>query len=406
MFSARTRWDRTPNRLAAALEHAKASGHAIIDLTESNPTRAALFDTAPLIAELGHPRGTHYDPEALGHPAARLAIRHYYASRGLAVDPAHVVVAASTSEAYSWLFALLADPDDTVLIPRPSYPLFGWIGEMKGVSLVPYRLRHESDFRIDLEDLERRIDERTRAIVLVHPNNPTGSFIRRDEATALCQLAREHDLALIVDEVFGDFALDGLSPDMLPSFVELGGSAPEQTKSARSGAPIVFVLSGLSKVLLLPQCKLGWITLSGDEELVTEAIARLELIADTYLSVATPVQLALPALLAQQPAIAAAVRERLRQNLAALDAALREIGPDCPVRRMAVRGGWYAVLEVPRLYDDDEWMELLIREEGVIVHPGYFFDFEGEGFLVLSLLPEAALFRDGLRRVLRRIVKS
>jgi alanine-synthesizing transaminase len=392
MFSARTTWDRTPNRLAAALEGARSSQRSVIDLTESNPTRADLFDLRPLIAELGHPRGATYEPEPLGHPAARKAVARYYASRGIGVDTAKVVVTASTSEAYSWLFGLLADPGQSILIPRPSYPLFGWIGEMKGVSLPSYSLRRDADFRIDLDDLRRKIDETTRAIVLVHPNNPTGSFIRRDEAKALGELARLHDLALIVDEVFGDYALESLPPEFLPSFA-----------AGDCAAPLVFVLSGLSKVLLLPQCKLGWIAVSGNDALASEAIARLELIADTYLSVATPVQLALPALLAQQPAVVRAVGVRLRQNLAALDAVLHELGPTCPVRRLPVRGGWYAVLEVPRLHDDDAWVEMLIREDGVVVHPGYFFDFEGDGFLVLSLLPQPEVFRDGVRRVARRI---
>ena len=392
MFSARTRWDRTPNRLASALQHAKASEHALIDLTESNPTRAALFDTAPLIAELGHPRGAIYEPEPLGHPVAREAIGRYYAARGLAVDPASVVLTASTSEAYSWLFGLLADPGETILIPRPSYPLFDWIGEMRGVSLCPYLLRRDAEFRIDLDDLRHRIDPSTRAIVLVHPNNPTGSFVRRDEAKALADLAREHDLALIVDEVFGDYPLERLPAEVLPSFALLGAEAP-----------LVCVLGGLSKALLLPQLKLGWMALSGHADLVSEALARLELIADTYLSVATPVQLALPALLDHQPAIAKAVCARLRENLAALDAALGALGPTSPVRRLPVRGGWYAVLEVPRLYDDDGWVELLLREDGVIVHPGYFFDFDGDGFLVLSLLPETAIFREGVRRVTQRV---
>ena len=392
MFSARTTWDRTPNRLAAALAEVQSSERPIIDLTESNPTRAALFDTAHLIAELGHPRGTAYEPEPLGHPTARQAVARYYAARGAAVDVAKVVMTASTSEAYSWLFGMLADPGQSILVPRPSYPLFGWIGEMKGVTLASYSLRHDADFRIDLDDLRRKIDARTRAIVLVHPNNPTGSFVRRDEARALAELAREHDLAIIVDEVFGDYALEPLPPEFLPSFA-----------AADLGAPLVFVLSGLSKVLLLPQCKLGWIAVSGSEHLLAEAMARLELIADTYLSVATPVQLALPALLAQQPAVADAVRARLRQNIATLDAALADLGPSCPVRRLPLRGGWYAVLEVPRLHDEDGWIEILIREDGVIAHPGYFFDFERDGFLVLSLLPEPGGFREGARRLVRRI---
>jgi len=392
MFSARTTWDRTPNRLAAALQEVQSSARPVLDLTESNPTRAAIIDTTPLIAELGHPRGTAYEPEPLGHATARKAIAGYYASRGVTVDAAKVVVTASTSEAYSWLFGLLADPGQSIFVPRPSYPLFGWIAEMKGVELPSYSLRHDADFRIDLDDLRRKIDKKTRAIVVVHPNNPTGSFVRRDEARALAELASEHDLALIVDEVFGDYALDPLPPEFLPSFA-----------ASASGAPLVFVLSGLSKVLLLPQCKLGWMAVSGSEQLVTEAMARLELIADTYLSVATPVQLALPALLAQQPAVADRVNARLRQNLAALDAALTEIGPTCPVRRLPLRGGWYAVLEVPRLHDDDGWVETLIHQDGVVVHPGYFFDFEVDGFLVLSLLPDPSVFREGAHRLVRRI---
>jgi aspartate/methionine/tyrosine aminotransferase len=226
----------------------------------------------------------------------------------------------------------------------------------------------------------------------VHPNNPTGSFVRRDEAEALSRLAREHDLALVVDEVFGDYALEPLPSEFLPSFIAAGGDAP-----------LVFVLSGLSKVLLLPQCKLGWMAVSGDDALVKEAFERLELIADTYLSVATPVQLALPTLLRAQPAVARAVNARLRENLAALDAALDGLGPTSPVRRLPVRGGWYAVLEVPRVHDDDGWVELLIREESVLAHPGYFFDFEGDGYLVLSLLPATAAFREGVGRLLRRV---
>jgi aspartate/methionine/tyrosine aminotransferase len=392
MFSARTKWDRTPNRLAAALAEAHAAGSDVIDLTESNPTRAALFDTRPLVAELGHPRGASYEPEPLGHPDARRAVASYYASRGISVDASRVVVSASTSEAYSWLFGLLADPGERVLIARPSYPLFGWIAEMKGVALETFLLRKDAEFRIDFDDLERQIDERTRAIVLVHPNNPTGSFVRRDEADQLCRLAKKHDLALIVDEVFGDYPFETLPFDFLPSFAELGDTGP-----------LVFVLSGLSKVLLLPQCKLGWIAVMGDKALADEAMARLELIADTYLSVATPVQLALPALLDARPAVTKAVLARLRENSAALDAAIDALGPARAVRRLPARGGWYAVLEVPRIHDDDTWVELLIREERVIVHPGYFFDFEGDGVLVLSLLPENTTFREGATRLVRRL---
>jgi aspartate/methionine/tyrosine aminotransferase len=391
MFSARTAWDRTENRLTRALERARAEGRELIDLTESNPTRANLAELAPLVAELGHPRGAAYEPSPQGHPEARRAVAGYYGKRGLAVEPDSVLLSASTSEAYAWIFSLLADPDDAVLVPSPSYPLFGWIAASQRVRLVTYPLQRDAGFRIDMSALVRAIDARTRAIVLVHPNNPTGSFVRRDEARELCAIAEAHDLALIVDEVFGDYAFAPVSADALPSFV------------AVDRPPLTFVLSGLSKVMLLPQCKLGWTVVRGPEPETREAMARLELIADTYLSVATPVQLALAPLLERQDEVQAAVHRRLRDNLAALDDALAALGNGAAVRRLPVAGGWYAVLEVPRLHDDDGWVELLIREERIVVHPGYFFDFDRDGFLVVSLLPDPDRFRAAIGKVVRRL---
>jgi alanine-synthesizing transaminase len=263
------------------------------------------------------------------------------------------------------------------------------------VRLLPYRLTREADFRIDLDDLRRAVDLRTKAIVLVHPNNPTGSFVRKEEARQLFDLARERGLALIVDEVFGEHALDPAPADAVPTFAALFG--PEDAP------PLSFVLSGLSKVLLLPQAKLGWTVVGGPDELVAEALARLEFIADTFLSVSTPVQLALPALLPHRAALAQALGARLRQNLAALDAALAACGSDAPVRRLPVHGGWYATLEVARVHDEDTWVDLLLREDGVIVHPGYFFDFDRDGFLVVSLLPPPDVFADAVARMVRRL---
>src|SRR6266545_1272230 len=394
MFSARTAWDRTENPLAIAIEDAKAEGRPLVDLTESNPTRVGLFDLTTCVAELGHPRGGLYEPAPLGHREGRGAVASYYAARGLRADPERVVLSASTSEAYSWIFTLLCDPEDAILVPRPSYPLLSWIAQNQRVHLVPYPLRREAHFRVDLGALEGSIDRRTRAIVLIHPNNPTGSFIRKDEAEALCELAREHDLALIVDEVFGDYALAPLPNDVLPSFVDISPDV----------APLTFVLSGLSKVLLLPQCKLAWTVVSGPDALVAEALARLEFVADTFLSVSTPVQLALAPLLERRPAIARAVRERLVSNLATLDRALSNLGPASPVRRLPMLGGWYAILEVPRIHDEDRWVELLVREEGVIVHPGYFFDFDRDGFLVVSLLQPPGPFGEAVERLTRRLL--
>jgi aspartate/methionine/tyrosine aminotransferase len=396
MFSARTSWDRTANPLAIAVEHARASGRELIDLTESNPTRAGIFDTEPLVAELGHPRGALYEPAPLGHEQARKAVAAYYAARHIEVDPDHVVLSASTSEAYSWMMSLIADTGDAVLVPRPSYPLLGWIAASQGVRLGTYPLVRDAGFRIDMDELRAAVDERTRAIVVIHPNNPTGSFVRRDEAAALAALAKDRGLALFVDEVFGDHALAGVPKEGVASFLELSSA----------GAPLVFVLGGLSKTLLLPQCKLGWTVVSGDAPLVREALARLELIADTFLSVATPVQLALPALLRNEPAVRRALLERIGQNLAALDRAIANFGPSAPVRRLPLEGGWYAILEVPRLHDEDAWVELLVQEDGVIVHPGYFFDFDRDGFLVLSLLSSVAHFREGVARLMRRLTSS
>lgn len=393
MFSVRTAWDRTENELTRLLAEARASGRRLIDLTESNPTRCHIVELVSKVAELGHPRGALYEPLSLGHPIARQAVARHYEQQGYEVNPERVVISASTSESYGFLFHLLADAGDSVLIPQPSYPLFSWLATLAGVRLEPYRLIRESHWRIDFDDLERAIDETTRAIVLVHPNNPTGSFVRRDEAKRLEEIAKAHDLALIVDEVFADYAFGDLPPDRLPTFVETQGA-------------LTFVLSGLSKALLLPQFKLGWTVVNGPEDKVLEALERLEIIADTYLSVSTPVQLALPALLERHSETVSRAKSRTEGNLRALDETIAALGPDAPLRRLPVDAGWYVTLEVPRVHDEDGWAELLLREEGVIVHPGYFFDFDRDGFLVLSLLPEPDAFADGVSRVIGRIAKE
>ena len=392
-FARRTDWDRSPGAFACAVAAARARGLDLIDLTESNPTRAALFDAAPLVALLGHPRGVAYVPDSLGHPGARAAVSGYYADRGFVVDPANVTLTASTSEAYGFLFKLLCERGDRVLVPAPSYPLFDFLAASEDVVPAKYPLDREHAWRLDLDAVERAIDERTRAIILVHPNNPTGSLVRRDEAIALERLAHERGVALVVDEVFGDYPLAELRADRLTSF------------AGRAGA-LTFVLSGLSKVLALPQLKLGWIATSGPAPLVREAIARLEVIADTYLSVATPVQLALPELLAARPEIQRAIRERTRTNLDALDAALSALGEAAVVRRLPVDAGWYAILEVPRIHTDDAWIELLLDRARAIVHPGYFFDLDRDGFLVVSLLPEPTAFEQAITRVLATVTEE
>jgi alanine-synthesizing transaminase len=376
-LSERTRWKLDDNPLSRAAAEARRRG-PILDLTESNPTRVGLTPGAEMLGELAHPRATSYEPLALGHADARGAVAAYYGDRGVSVDPARIILSASTSEAYAWLFKLLCDRDDAVLVPQPSYPLFDFLATLEDVRLVPYPLLREEGFRIDIAALERSIDERTRAILLVHPNNPTGTLVRREEAEALERIANEHGLALIVDEVFGDYANDAF------------------TFAGRANA-MTFVLSGLSKVVGMPQVKLGWIVASCTDE----AFGRLEVIADTYLSVGTPIQLALPTILANRAPVQSAIRARIAENLGALDAALRG-APS--VRRLPLDGGWSVVLEVPRTRED--WAEVLVHDVGMLVHPGYFFDFEREGVLVISLLPEPATFARAIGLLLARITND
>jgi aspartate/methionine/tyrosine aminotransferase len=277
-----------------------------------------------------------------------------------------------------------------VLVPAPSYPLLAFLAALEDVVLVPYPLVRAERFRIDLAAVAKAVSARTRAVIVVHPNNPTGSFVRRDEARALAALARDRGLALVADEVFGDYAHGTLPADRLPSFVG-------ETEA------LSFVLSGLSKVVAQPQLKLSWIAVGGPPAAVAEAMERLEVIADTYLSVSTPVQLALPEILATRRPIQAAIRARTAENLAALDAAIERAGEHAPVRRLPVDGGWYAVLEVPRTRSEEDWVLLLLRACDAIVHPGYFFDFAEEGTLVVSLLVPCEAFCAAIGRVVRAL---
>lgn len=389
-FSARTAWDLSENPLAAALSRARAEGRALVDLTESNPTRVGIADSAAAVAALGHPRGTRYEPAPLGHEEARAAVVAYYAERGLSVKADRLVLSASTSESYGWLLKLLCERGDRVLVPAPSYPLLSFLAGLEDVELAPYPIALGDRWRVDLDALEAAVDERTRAIVLVHPNNPTGSFVTREEAAGIEAIAARHGLAIVVDEVFGDFAHGPLPPDRLPSF-------------AGRDAALTFVLSGLSKVALLPQLKLGWIAIGGPEAHAAEALARLEVVADTYLSVGTPVQRALPEILGARRAIQDATRARVVANLAAVDAAIAALGPRSGLRRLPTDGGWYAMLEAPRALDEDAWVRRLVEEHGVVVHPGYFFDADGEGIFVVSLLPEPEPFARAIGAVVRAL---
>ncbi|MFZ3213033.1 MAG: pyridoxal phosphate-dependent aminotransferase [Terriglobales bacterium] len=381
MFASRTGWALAPNRFSTALDRHRASGREALDLTESNPTRCGFVYDQSLLSALADRRGLAYDPHPNGLRAAREAVCGYYRQRGAEIHPEQVVLTASTSEGYSFIFRLLCDPGDEVLVPAPSYPLFEFLASIHDVKLVSYPLLYDHGWQIDLHGLAEALSSRTRAILVVHPNNPTGSFVKLAEMEILDELCRERGLALVADEVFLDYAHDGIAR---PSF-----ASPRQA--------LTFTLSGISKICALPQMKLAWIVASGAPELAREALARLEVIADTYLSVSTPVQLALPDFLARDDEIQRQVKERVAANLAELG---RQLAEQKSVRRLEVEGGWYAVLRVPVTRSDEELAIALLDEQSVVVHPGHFYDFPGEGYLVVSLITPAEVFAEGMRRVL------
>jgi len=407
MFASRTGWPLAPNRFSLALERHRASGRETLDLTESNPTRCGFAYDPSLLAALGDVGGLAYDPHPKGLRAAREAVCGYYRQRGAEVDPEQVILTASTSEGYSFLFRLLCDPGDEVLVPAPSYPLFEFLASIQDVKLVSYPLIYDYGWQIDLHGLSEALTTRSRAIMVVHPNNPTGSFVKPAEMEIIESLCRERELALVADEVFLDYSQDGtarpsfVSSNVAPPSRRLSRGRPARASGRRdagaTGQALTFTLSGISKICALPQMKLAWIVVSGPPELAREALARLEVIADTYLSVSTPMQLALPDFLAQRDEIQRQVKERVAANLAELD---RQLAAQESVRRLEVEGGWYVVLRVPATRSDEELAIALLDEQSVVAHPGHFYDFPNEGHLVVSLITPEDVFAEGVRRVL------
>jgi alanine-synthesizing transaminase len=381
MFSKRLPAGFEPNRLAALLAGRRRAGAPLLDLTVTNPTAVGLAWPEPrLLAALGDPRGLGYDPDPRGLRGARETVAAYYADRGALVDPDRIVLTAGTSEAYAHLFRMLADPGDEILVPAPSYPLFDPLGALESVRLVPYPLRYDGRWWLDLEEMERRVSPACRGIIVVNPNNPTGSFLSRGESQAVERLAAERGIPLIADEVFGDFTAG--EPDRKPTF-------------AARGEALTFTLSGLSKLAGLPQLKLAWIVTAGPAELEREAQERLEWISDAFLSVGAPVQLALPALLESRGRFRRLLNERLAANEACL---ADRCGPGRPVEALPRQGGWSAVLRVPRVRSEEAWCAELLHRD-VVVHPGHFYDFAEEAWLVVSLLPEPDTFREGIDRL-------
>ena len=381
-FSGRLPASSEVNAFTRALDRLRASGTPLVDLTESNPTRAAIPYPADVLTELTNPASLRYDPDPVGLREARVAVAADHARRKVLVHPDDVVLTASTSEAYSWLFKLLCDPGDTVAIPRPSYPLFDHLTALEAVSVHPYALSYDGRWTIDFATLASA-PGRTRAVVLVSPNNPTGSYVSRDEIAELERFCVERGWALVTDEVFADYTLDSV--------------APVTDLAARSGV-LSFSLGGLSKTVGLPQLKLGWIVLGGPAAVRRQACAQLELIADSFLSVSTPVQVAAARLLDAGAAVREAIHERVRHNLTVLRAAGRRFA-SCDVLR--VEGGWSAIIRVPSVRTEEELVLHLLEREQVIVHPGYFFDFPREAYLVVSLLPDPKRFAPAVDRMFR-----
>ncbi len=394
-FAQRTDWELRPNRFAEALSAHRSAGRELLDLTASNPPEAGFkYDADAILSAFQNPNSLEYHPEPKGLLSAREAVAQYYGSLSKSiphlresgtcgapypVDPERIVLTTSTSEAYTYAFRLLCDPGDEVLIPTPSYPLFEYLAGLQDVNLVQYPLFYDHGWHIDFYALRQAIGPRTRGIILVNPNNPTGSYVRDSERTELNAICGSHGLALIVDEVFLDYTL---------------GDA--QTSFAFNDVSLTFTLSGISKISGLPQMKLAWMVVNGPDAIRREALARLEVIADTYLSMNAPVQLAAPTLLAQRSSIREQLMARVGSNLSELDRQISGTALD----RLHIDGGWYAVVRVPRVQADEELAISLLQQQNVLVQPGYFYDFPNDGYLVLSLITPEMTFREGLKRLL------
>ena len=413
MFSSRVPACRTVNRLSQAHARLRAQGVDVTDLTESNPTRVGLHYPPGLLDAFASPAGLRYEPSPRGSASARRAVASWLShapqvagsrvatglgedieprrvSPARAVDPDRIALTASTSEAYACLFKLLCDPGDRVLVPQPSYPLLEHLARFEGVEPVAYPLSYHGTWRSDIPALAAAADSRARAIVVVNPNNPTGSFLAREDHDAVMALCQERGLRLIVDEVFNRYPVNPL-----PGSGRSVLSAPADV--------LTFVLGGLSKAVGLPQVKLGWIAVDGPDAEARATLDALDLVLDTYLSVSTPVQLAAERLLAE----GASVTEQIRTRVAANHRTLVRLVAEHPAARLLrTEGGWYAVIQVPATETEEALALQLLEQDHVLVHPGYFFDFPREAFLVTSLLPDPDQFEPAVKRLLARTVDT
>lgn len=382
MFAKRTDWNMTPNRLSEALVAHRAAGKPLLDLTVSNPTECGFeYDGEAILEALRNPAALSYEPNPRGLESARGAVAGYYADCGTSVSIEDIFLTTSTSEAYSYVFRTLCDPGDELLIPSPSYPLFDFLADIQDVNLVRYPLIYDHGWQIDFHALEQAITPLTRGVIVVHPNNPTGHYAKSTEMARLNSICSAREMAIIADEVFLDFALEG----------------GRQASFAANREALTFTLSGLSKICGLPQMKAAWLIVGGPEQMKREALGRLEVIADTYLSVNAPVQLAMPRFLEQRYAFQRQVMERVRRNLAELDQQL-EAQKACS--RLKVEGGWCAAVRVPATRSDEEFAIELLSAHGVCVHPGHFYDFLSDGTLIVSLLTPQQIFAGGAKLLL------
>jgi aspartate/methionine/tyrosine aminotransferase len=382
MFADRTGWNLEPNRLSEALAHHRAAGKPLLDLTASNPTTCGfIYDSEALLRALNNPAALSYEPNLRGLDSARRAIVSYYADRDTHVSAGDILLTTGTSEAYSFVFRALCNPGDELLVPAPSYPLFAFLADIQDVKLIRYPLVYDHGWQIDFPALEQSITPRTRGVIVVHPNNPTGHFAKPEEAAKLNEICSTRRIALIVDEVFLDFSLAEEKPS---SF------------AAKRGA-LTFTMSGLSKISGLPQMKAAWLITTGPEPWRTQALARLEVIADTYLSMNAPIQLAIPAFLEQRHSFQSQLLARVRKNLAELD---RQLAAQKSCSRLHLEGGWYAILRVPATRSDEDLAILLLNTKNLYVHPGHFYDFPSDGYLVVSLITPEPDFAEGIGRLL------
>jgi alanine-synthesizing transaminase len=374
--------DLVPNRLSLARTALESRGIPLLDLTVSNPTTAGLAYPADLLAGLADPAGLRYAPDPRGLATARQAVCGELGRQGLAVDPDRIVLTASTSEAYAFLFKVACEPGDDVLVPAPSYPLFEHLSRLEGVRAVPYPLDRHGAWAYDAGAVAACLTPRTRLLIVVSPNNPTGTVVSDAQARALSAICADRDVLLVADEVFADYRLDG------------GAAGPGSVLAATSCLAVT--LGGLSKAVGLPQVKLAWMAIGGPAAAAADLAARLELVADTFLSVGTPIQLALPAILERGVAIRDRIRDRIRQNLAEVR---RRVAASPAVQAIEPHGGWTAVLRVPATRSEESLALDLLEREHVVVQPGYFYDFPHEAFLVVSLLTEPTSFAHGLHRI-------